>query len=111
MRVFPTALTVLLCLNCGAPAAPDAAPEPRAQPGTLEWIRPSEAKTHFVRAGTERRIVMWGFNYDHDDAGRLLEDYWADEWDTVAEDFREMKALGGNVVRVHLQLGKFMTGP
>ena len=28
---------------------------------------------------------MWGFNYDHDDSGRLLEDYWADEWPTVVE--------------------------
>ena len=36
---------------------------------------------------------MWGVNYDHDDAGRLLEDYWADEWPTVVEDFREIKAL------------------
>jgi len=25
---------------------------------------------------------MWGFNYDRDDAGRLLEDYWEKEWDT-----------------------------
>jgi hypothetical protein len=54
---------------------------------------------------------MWGFNYDRDDAGRLLEDYWADEWGTVADDFREMRALGANVVRIHLQVGRFMTGP
>jgi hypothetical protein len=54
---------------------------------------------------------MWGFNYDRDDAGRLLEDYWEGEWDTVASDFREMKDLGANVVRVHLQLGQFMTAP
>ena len=54
---------------------------------------------------------MWGFNYDRDDAVRLLEDYWADEWDMVAADFREMKALGANIVRVHLQLARFMTGP
>ncbi len=77
-------------------------------PRKLDRIRPSEDKTHFVREGTNERIVMWGFNYDHDDAGRLLEDYWGDEWDTVAEDFREMKALGANVVRVHLQLARFM---
>ncbi|MGE5611920.1 MAG: cellulase family glycosylhydrolase [Bacillota bacterium] len=76
---------------------------------TLDWIRPSQDKTHFVRGGTAERVVLWGFNYDRDDAGRLLEDYWADEWDTVAEDFREMKALGGNVVRVHLQVSRFVT--
>jgi Cellulase (glycosyl hydrolase family 5) len=74
----------------------------------LAWIRPSEDKTHFVRDGTNDRVVMWGFNYDHDDAGRLLEDYWRAEWATVAEDFREMKGLGANVVRVHLQLARFM---
>jgi len=77
-------------------------------PQELDRIRPSEDRTHFVREGTNKRIVMWGFNYDHDDAGRLLEDYWGDEWATVAEDFREMKGLGVNVVRVHLQLARFM---
>jgi hypothetical protein len=29
----------------------------------------------------------------------------------VAEDFREMRVLGANVARVHLQLGKFLDGP
>jgi hypothetical protein len=81
------------------------APPPRK----LDRIRPSDDKTHFVREGTDERIVMWGFNYDHDDAGRLLEDYWGDEWATVVEDFREMKGLGANVVRVHLQLARFMS--
>lgn len=77
----------------------------------LDWIRPSDDKTHFVFDGSNQRVVMWGFNYDHDAPGRLIEDYWADEWATVAEDFREMKALGANVVRVHLQTGRFMKGP
>ena len=61
----------------------------------------------FQFAGTERHFVPWGFNYDHDDASRLIEDYWLKEWDAVAGDFREMKALGANVVRVHLQFGRF----
>ncbi len=82
---------------------------PEVPPRALDFIRQSEDKTHFVREGTNERIVMWGFNYDHDDTGRLLEDYWGDEWATVAEDFREMKSLGANVVRVHLQLARFMT--
>jgi hypothetical protein len=58
-----------------------------------------------------RAFVPWGFNYDHDRDGRLLEDYWADEWPTVEQDFREMRQLGANVVRVHLQLGRFMDAP
>ena len=56
-------------------------------------------------------FVAWGFNYDRDEKGRLLEDYWATEWPKVEEDFREMKDLGANVVRLHLQLGKFMRQP
>ena len=74
----------------------------------LELIRPSKDGTHFVGTKTGKRFVVWGVNYDHDDAGRLLEDYWDAEWDTVVEDFREIKALGANVVRIHLQLAKFM---
>ena len=42
---------------------------------------------------------------------RSIEDYWDKEWDTIAADFAEMKALGANVVRIHLQLGRFMDTP
>jgi len=48
-------------------------------------------------------------NYDHDNHdNRLLEDYWHHEWDTVADDFSEMHNLGVNLVRIHLQLARFM---
>lgn len=77
-------------------------------PARLERIRASDDKTHFVGATSGKRFVVWGVNYDHDDAGRLLEDYWTQEWRTVVEDFKEIKALGANVVRVHLQTAKFM---
>jgi hypothetical protein len=78
---------------------------------SLERIRPGPDGTHFVGVDSGRRFVAWGFNYDHDDAGRLLEDYWRAEWPTVVEDFQEMKALGANVVRIHLQVGRFLSGP
>jgi hypothetical protein len=42
---------------------------------------------------------------------RLLEDYWEGEWGTVVEDFQEMRRLGANVVRIHLQFGQFMESP
>ena len=58
--------------------------------------------------GQAKKFVPWGFNYDHDAVGDLLEDYWTKDWPRVAEDFQEMKALGANVVRIHLQFGKFM---
>src|SRR5439155_9687444 len=43
--------------------------------------------------------------------GRLIEDFWEQEWETVAEDFRKIKRMGANVVRVHLQFGRFMKSP
>ena len=102
-------LVVVLTTGCTSGGSTRRASNPRPQPG-MAWIEPSSDDTHFVRAGTTDRVVMWGFNYDRDDAGRLLEDYWFEEWDTVAGDFREMKALGANVVRIHLQLARFMDG-
>jgi hypothetical protein len=63
----------------------------------------------FEKSG--KPFVPWGFNYDHDEKGRLIEDYWEDEWPTVEAHFGQMKKLGANVVRVHLQLGKFIDGP
>jgi dienelactone hydrolase len=79
--------------------------------GGLEWIKVSKDKQGFVFAASGRRFVPWGFNYDRDYKFRLLEDYWEAEWPTVVEDFREMKQLGANVVRVHLQFAKFMDAP
>ena len=79
-----------------------------AQGRPLAWIRTSADKTHFVCDGTDNAFVPWGFNYDHDDAGRLLEDNWAHDWAKVVDDFHEMKGLGANVVRIHLQLCRFM---
>ena len=86
------------------------ASEENATP-SLGWIQPSEDASHFVLAESGERIVMWGVNYDHDGDGRLLEDYWEDEWSTVVEDFREIKALRANVVRIHLQVARFLDGP
>ncbi len=82
-----------------------------ADDGTMERIHPSDDGTHFVGVESGKRFVAWGVNYDHDDAGRLLEDYWQNEWPTVVEDFGEIKALGANVVRIHLQVGRFMNTP
>lgn len=56
-------------------------------------------------------FIPWGFNYDHDAESQLLEEYWVERWDDVEGDFREMRALGANVVRIHLQVEAFMDGP
>lgn len=72
------------------------------------WIAIAKDKKGFVQEPGGKPFRPWGFNYDHDPTGRLIEDYWDAEWDKVATDFAQMKKLGANVVRVHLQFGKFM---
>ncbi len=92
------------CLLGHWAAAQDAA-KPAAR--LLSWIRVTADHKGFV-LDNDQSFVPWGFNYDHDETGRLIEDYWNDEWPKVEEDFAEMKELGANVVRIHLQFGKFM---
>lgn len=77
----------------------------------LEWIAVSKDKRGFVQKPSGKAFTPWGFNYDHDGSGRLIEDYWDKDWKTIEADFREMKSLGANVVRIHLQFGKFMDAP
>jgi hypothetical protein len=77
----------------------------------MEWVRVSDDKKGFVLAESGRPFVPWGFNYDHDEDGRLIEDYWNEEWPTVESAFRESKELGANILRIHLQFGRFMQSP
>ena len=77
----------------------------------LDFIEVGKDHKGFVLERSGRRFVPWGFNYDHDAAGRLIEDYWDDAVAKVEQDFGEMKALGATVVRIHLQFGKFMDAP
>ena len=74
----------------------------------MEPIHVSKDKHSFVLADSGRRFTPWGFNYDHDADGRLIEDYWDGEWAKVEKAFADMRKLGANVVRIHLQFGKFM---
>lgn len=77
----------------------------------LEWVRVTEDGKGFALNKSGKPFVPWGFNYDHEGDGKLIEDYWDDKWPTVESAFREMKELGANVVRIHLQFGKFMESP
>jgi hypothetical protein len=116
---MPAKLTGVLVLAAAlAGCAPRAAPEPPAPPqpsppttSQMLWVRASPDNTGFVLEPSGTPFRPWGFNYDHDPAGRLIEDYWVAEWPRVEADFAQMKRLGANVVRVHLQFAKFMTGP
>jgi hypothetical protein len=96
-----TLLATLLCL-CAIG---------KAQADDMPFVQIARDKKSFLLAPSGKPFVPWGFNYDHDPEGRLIEDYWEMEWDKVEAHFGQMKKLGANVVRIHLQLGKFMDGP
>jgi hypothetical protein len=100
-RILPLICVLFLC----------ACQNVRNAPPQMDGIRISERGEDFVFASSGKKFIPWGFNYDHDHKMRLIEEYWDAEWQTVVEDFREMKGLGANVVRIHLQFAKFMDAP
>jgi len=57
------------------------------------------------------RFYPVGFNYIHDNDDQILEHFWLGAFERIEEGLDEMAALGANVVRLHPQLGLFMTGP
>lgn len=71
-------------------------------------VKVSDDRSHFVLSDGER-FTPWGFNYlglfDH-----LAEEEWhtPEGWARIEKDFREMKQLGANVVRWHLQFETYM---
>ena len=92
------ALYILFFACCAVPRA--------TTPHRLERILVARDSDGFVMAESKRPFRPWGFNYGN--RGRLMEDFWEQDWKTIAVDFAKMKALGANIVRVHLQYGKFM---
>lgn len=98
-----TSLALAVAFLGGVPA--------RTNADEMPWVAVAKDKKGFVLDPSGRPFVPLGFNYDHDGKGRLIEDYWEDEWPTVEAHFGQMRKLGANVVRVHLQLGKFLDGP
>jgi len=81
--------------------------EPAASAAAIERVRLSADGTEFVLADSGRTFVPWGFNFVGE-FGRIVEEYWEDDWPSVEEDFRRMRVLGANVVRLHLQIGTYM---
>lgn len=102
-----------LGLACAAilyPIMPNLAPAnvPHSQ-SPLQRIAVAPNSRGFLRLPSRRAFYPWGFNYGNH--GRLIEDFWVKHWSTVVQDFHNMRSLGANVVRVHLQYGKFMLAP
>jgi hypothetical protein len=102
-------LAGLLALHAGSlPTRGSEDPRPAALPR----VAVSRDGRRFVLASSERTFVPWGFNY----LGRfesLAEDDWDTPlgWQRIDADFREMRRLGANVVRWHLQFETFVKGP
>jgi hypothetical protein len=71
-------------------------------------VRVSDDGKTFALAGPGQRFVPWGFNY-LGEFGHLAEEDWAAGWPRIEADFREMRKLGANVVRWHLQVATYMT--
>ncbi len=91
------AILLCVCVSLGQPQADE-----------MPSVVVAKDKKSFVLEPSGKPFVPWGFNYDHDTEGRLIEDYWDKEWDKVEAHFGQMKKLGANVVRIHFQVGKFM---
>jgi hypothetical protein len=99
-----TTLLLVLAIAAGGCATGEAQRASR-----MERIVVAPDARGFLAAESGQAFHPWGFNYGN--AGRLMEDFWDDDWRTLADDFREMKSLGANVVRVHSQFGAFMSAP
>jgi hypothetical protein len=88
---------------------------PVTRAATPSWITVNKSNSGFVLSSTGSAFTPWGFNYSRDERFRLIEDYWNDAgsegWSKIERDFREMRLLGANVVRVNLQFAKFMDAP
>lgn len=75
---------------------------------SLPLIQPSKDGSHFVRTDTNSPFIIWGFNYDHDNDGLIAGCEWKKHWPAVVEDFKIMKSLGANTIRLHLSTMKYM---
>ncbi len=83
-----------------------------ADPSDAErFVEVDPSRRGFRLAGTDRPFVPWGFNYDHDPAGRLIEDYWDDEPNLVETHLKRIAETSATVVRIHLQTGRFLLAP
>jgi hypothetical protein len=67
----------VVILLCGSGLGAGAASPP------LDWIGVAKDSASFARVASGERFTPWGFNYDHDEAMRLIEDYWEGEWAKV----------------------------
>ena len=94
----------------GTRATAAGADGPDSATAAMEKVRISGDGRGFVLSRSGAAFVPWGFNY-LGEFGKLVEETWDEDWPRLERDFREMRKLGANVVRIHLQFGTYMTGP
>lgn len=101
------AVAILPAVQAGEGQAGD---ETSPRTPILQKIRMSDDGTQFLVGNGEETFSPWGFNYvgPH---GTIVEEIWADDWPRIEKDFRTMRELGANVVRIHLQFGTYMASP
>ena len=75
--------------------------------GHVDRVGLSDDGKGFVLDPSAKAFLPWGFNYGAHD--KLLDDDW--NWAAIQRDFDAMHGLGANVVRVHLQVARFMEAP
>ncbi|MFI5377870.1 MAG: cellulase family glycosylhydrolase [Tepidisphaerales bacterium] len=73
----------------------------------MESVRISGDGRGFVLHPSGKPFTPWGMNYSSND----IEDRWDKDWPGVERDLIELKRLGANVLRIHLQFNRFMAGP
>ena len=97
------------CWFCWLAGVIVACPAQEAE-NALAPIRVAADGSGFVDQNSGQPFIPWGFNYlgKH---GELAEERWDVEWERIETDFREMRRLGANVVRWHLQLPTYMRSP
>jgi hypothetical protein len=59
----------------------------QTQTDEMPWLQVAKDKKSFTLDPSGKQFTPWGFNYDHDTQGRLIEDYWDQEWDRVEVHF------------------------
>jgi hypothetical protein len=106
------AMLALLSHGCASRRPRTAPPSTADVPVELPRVRVSDDKESFVLAGSGQPFVPWGFNY-LGKFNHLAEEDWdtPEGWARIGKDFAEMRKLGANVVRWHLQFETFMDAP
>ena len=82
---------------------------PHQARGGPERIAVASDGSRFVGAESAQPFVPWGLrlNLDH----KLVEDVWVNNRFEVVSDFREIKRMGANALRLLLQLNAFVDAP